>query len=138
MEKEMATHSSILAWKIQRTEEPDGLQSMGSQRVGHDRSNLAYTEKSECWWLLITHFFMYSPRLDITTPYQSSHIRVQVVAIKENVHTPLACIKKKKIKLVSKIAQGSSSCFRLLQTFLSSYWQVLWNLAVIIFSFKNS
>ena len=48
MEKEMATHSSILAWKIQRTEEPDGLQSMGSQRVGHDRSNLAYTEKSEC------------------------------------------------------------------------------------------
>ena len=39
---------------------------------------------------------MYSPRLDITTPYQSSHIRVQVVAIKENVHTPLACIKKKK------------------------------------------
>ena len=66
---------------------------------------------------------MYSPRLDITTPYQCSHIRVQVVAIKENVHTPLACIKKKKkkIKLVSKIAQSSSSCFRLLQAFLSSY-----------------
>ena len=34
-EKEMATHSSILAWKIPRTEEPGGLQSMGSQRVGH-------------------------------------------------------------------------------------------------------
>ena len=32
----MATHSSILAWEISRTEEPDGLQSMGSQRVGHD------------------------------------------------------------------------------------------------------
>ena len=32
----MATHSSVLAWKIPRTEEPDGLQSMGSQRVGHD------------------------------------------------------------------------------------------------------
>ena len=31
----MATHSSILAWKIQRTEEPGGVQSMGSQRVGH-------------------------------------------------------------------------------------------------------
>ena len=30
-----ATHSSILAWKIPRTEEPEGLQSMGSQRVGH-------------------------------------------------------------------------------------------------------
>ena len=32
----MATHSSTLAWKISWTEEPDGLQSMGSQRVGHD------------------------------------------------------------------------------------------------------
>ena len=32
----MATQSSILAWKISQTEEPGGLQSMGSQRVGHD------------------------------------------------------------------------------------------------------
>ena len=36
MEKEMATHSSILAWKIPWMEEPGGLQSMGSLRVGHD------------------------------------------------------------------------------------------------------
>ena len=36
LEKEMATHSSILAWKISWTEEPGWLQSMGSQRVGHD------------------------------------------------------------------------------------------------------
>ena len=36
LEKEMATHSSILAQKIPWTEEPGGLQSMGSQRVGHD------------------------------------------------------------------------------------------------------
>ena len=36
LEEEMAPHSSILAWKISRTEEPDGLQSMGSQRVGHN------------------------------------------------------------------------------------------------------
>ena len=34
--EEMATHSSILAWRILGIEEPDGLQSMGSQRVGHD------------------------------------------------------------------------------------------------------
>ena len=34
--KEMATHSSILAWEIPWTEEPDGLQSMGCNRVGHD------------------------------------------------------------------------------------------------------
>ena len=36
LEKEMATHSSTLAWKIPWTEEPGGLQSMGSQRVGND------------------------------------------------------------------------------------------------------
>jgi len=36
LEKEMAIHSSTLAWKIPRTEEPDRLHSMGSQRVGHD------------------------------------------------------------------------------------------------------
>ena len=35
LEKEMATLSSTLAWTISWTEEPDGLQSMGSQRVGH-------------------------------------------------------------------------------------------------------
>ena len=36
LEKEMATHSSTIAWKIPWTEEPGRLQSMGSQRVGHD------------------------------------------------------------------------------------------------------
>ena len=36
LEKGMATHSSILAWRIPWTEEPAGLQSVGSQRVGHD------------------------------------------------------------------------------------------------------
>ena len=36
LEKGMATHSDILVWRIPQTEEPGGLQSMGSQRVGHD------------------------------------------------------------------------------------------------------
>ena len=36
LEKNMATHSSILAWRIPQTEEPHGLQSMGSQTVGHE------------------------------------------------------------------------------------------------------
>ena len=35
LEKEMATHSSVLSWRIPGTEEPDGLPSMGSHRVGH-------------------------------------------------------------------------------------------------------
>ena len=41
LEKEMATHSSVLAWRIPGTGEPGGLQSMGSHRVGHDWSDLA-------------------------------------------------------------------------------------------------
>ena len=40
-EEEMANHSSILAWSIPGTGEPGGLPSMGSLRVGHDRSDLA-------------------------------------------------------------------------------------------------
>ena len=36
LEKEMATHSSVLAWRISGTEEPGGLPSLGSHRVGHD------------------------------------------------------------------------------------------------------
>ena len=47
----MATHSSILAWRIPGTEEPSGLQSMGSHRVGHDRSDLAAAEAAA--WLFM-------------------------------------------------------------------------------------
>ena len=43
LEKETATHSSILAWEISWTEEPGGLQSMGSQRVEHDRARTQAT-----------------------------------------------------------------------------------------------
>ena len=45
--KEMATHSIILAWKIPQTEEPGGLQSMGSQRVGHDWETNTFTVYGE-------------------------------------------------------------------------------------------
>ena len=41
LDKEMATHSSVLAWSIPGTVEPGGLPSVGSHRVGHDWSNLA-------------------------------------------------------------------------------------------------
>ena len=44
LEKEMATHSIVLAWRIPRTEEPGRLPSTGSHRVGHDWSNLAAAE----------------------------------------------------------------------------------------------
>ena len=44
LEKEMATHSSILAWRIPWTEEPDGLQSIHSHRVEHYRNALAHRQ----------------------------------------------------------------------------------------------
>ena len=51
----MATHSSILAWEIPWTEEPEGLQSMGSQRVGHniviEQQHSLYLVKSFCLFL---------------------------------------------------------------------------------------
>ena len=43
LEREMATHSSILAWTVPWTEWPGGLQSMGSQRVGHDSDSTTAT-----------------------------------------------------------------------------------------------
>ena len=60
LEKEVASHSNILAWKIPWTEEPDGLQSMGSQRVGHD---LAPKQQNIHSW----------QRLKLQLPYVLSH-----------------------------------------------------------------
>ena len=48
LEKKMATHSSVLAWRIPGTGEPGGLPSMGSHRVRHDWSNLAAAAPKEC------------------------------------------------------------------------------------------
>ena len=47
LEKEMATHSSILAWEIPWTEEPGSLPSMGSQRVGHNLMTRQHQDQSE-------------------------------------------------------------------------------------------
>ena len=48
LEKEMATHASVLAWRIPGTGEPGGLPSVGSHRVGHDWSDLAVIAAA-CW-----------------------------------------------------------------------------------------
>ena len=61
LEKEMSTHSSILAWKITWTEEPGGLQSTGSQRVRHDLATkqqqmcvcvCVYTHMADTWFIV--------------------------------------------------------------------------------------
>ena len=59
LEKEVATHSSVLAWRIPGTGEPGGLPSMGSHRVGHDCSDLAANSskgKSEGFVLFVCFF----------------------------------------------------------------------------------
>ena len=56
LEKEMATHSSVLAWRIPGTGEPGGLPSMGSHRVGHDWSDLAVAA-AYTYRLVYTHIF---------------------------------------------------------------------------------
>ena len=59
LEKEMATHSSTLAWKIPWAEEPSRLQSMELQRVGHDwATSLSFTEPSNTWSNII-RFIIY-------------------------------------------------------------------------------
>ena len=54
LEKEIATHSSILAWKIPWTEEPDGLQFMWSQRAGHD-GGTQHAHTMLLWSLSVIH-----------------------------------------------------------------------------------
>ena len=55
LEKEMATHTSVLAWRIPGTGEPGGLPSMGSHRVGHDWSDLATAAAASLWTSSLIH-----------------------------------------------------------------------------------
>ena len=68
VEKEMATHSSVLAWRMPWTEKPGRVQSMGSRRVGHDWSDLAAAEFSVLYSRLsLVIYFIHS----INTVYMS-------------------------------------------------------------------
>ena len=67
LEKEMTTHSSTLAWRISRTEEPGGLQSMGPQRVGHDWMTLSLEMAQFC------SFFWLSYVIHPTLPFPCVH-----------------------------------------------------------------
>ena len=64
VEKEMATHSSVLAWKIPGTGEPGGLPSMGSHRIGHDWSDLAAAAVNKSfWWMWSNHTLNHIKRI---------------------------------------------------------------------------
>ena len=58
LEKEMATHSSVLAWRIPGTAGPGGQPSMRSHRVGHDWSDLAAAAAVHVWLLYLNFFFL--------------------------------------------------------------------------------
>ena len=59
LEKEMATHSSVLAWRSPGTGEPGGLSSLGSHRVGHDWSDLAAAEVHACILIILLSSCIY-------------------------------------------------------------------------------
>ena len=67
LEKKKATHSSVLAWRIPGTAEPGGLLSMGSHRVGHDRSDLAVADTVLVFFFL-AYFTLYN-RLQFHPPH---------------------------------------------------------------------
>ena len=85
-EKEMATYSSTLAWRISSTEEPGRLQSRGSQRVGHDWSNLANHKsvdlKKERWlkWAWPNYVSPLFPALG----YRKGHLKCSLSDLKES------------------------------------------------------
>ena len=60
LEKEMATHSNVLAWRIPGMEETGGLPSMGSHRVGHDWNNLTEAAVQNILWNMSNHFYQLS------------------------------------------------------------------------------
>ena len=78
LEKEMVTHSSILAWRIPWTEEPGRLQSTGSQRVGHDWAtslHFTYPHKCLCWVYI---FLLFNKFFSLTTMGICLHVHSQI------------------------------------------------------------
>ena len=70
----MATNSSILAWRIPWTEKPGGLQSMGSQRIGHDCSGLAQHSTHDLLKILSI-----SPKAPVKNIVQSKTLQVALI-----------------------------------------------------------
>ena len=67
LEKEMATHSSVLAWRIPGMAEPGGLSSMGLHRVGHDRSDAAEAAAAAAAAAAAVGTYIFFPLLTIET-----------------------------------------------------------------------
>ena len=101
LEKEMATHSSVLAWRIPGIGEPGGLPSMGSHRVGHDWSDLAAADSI----LKGSHYFADQGLSSQSYGFSSSHVWILdskesrvlknwcfwTVVLEKNLESPLDC-----------------------------------------------
>ena len=75
--KEMATHSSTLAWRIPGMEEPGGLPPMGSHRVGHDQRDLAATAacQNDCFFFFLKTLKCWQDCGEIDTFYVLIHVK---------------------------------------------------------------
>ena len=88
LEKGKATHSSILVWKIPWTEEPGELQSLGSQRVGHDwvtEHTHTHTRNQEKWY-----WWTYLQGRNRDTEVKNGHVGISLVVQQLRLHTPNA------------------------------------------------
>ena len=88
LEKEMATRSSVLAWRIPGTGEPGGLLSMGSHRVGHDWSDLA-AAAAKGWWPWEARIVPSSSNNSVTVPC-CLDVRVEKLAISVEIQLNLS------------------------------------------------
>ena len=80
LEKEMATHSSVLAWRIPGTGEPGGLQSMGLHRVGHDWSDLAAAAAGDIY----NQFYVSSGHCILGALTQNTNIKLKGILKERN------------------------------------------------------
>ena len=85
MEKDVATHSSIFAWKIPRTEEPCGLQFTGSQRVGYDSSDLARVKINN---VVTVSGGQKGPQSHMYTKGLSHHVHVSILPQTPSIQLP--------------------------------------------------
>ena len=84
MEKAMATHSSTLAWKIPWAEEPGGLPSMGSHRVGHDWSDLAAAAMSQ---IVMSENCLMASSISTPTPFETFEFQQGIPILSSRTHS---------------------------------------------------
>ena len=96
LEKGMATHSSILVWRIPWTEEPGGVQSMGSQRAGHDWATKTFTfNNNRVCYLRSTYY--------VPVAKQSTFMYIFLIILTKSYFTAKECTAKQEWETLSSI-----------------------------------